>query len=122
MSKLAFVLVSLLTTILFVDDKGATGAVLKLHGPRPAAVHLQRGNELEAKGDVGGAIAEYREAIRLEPGLAEAHNCLGSAYRAEGDPDNAMIEYRAALRLQPDLPDAHNNLGVALKLYFPHFH
>ena len=48
------------------------------------------------------AIAEFREAIRLKPDYAEAHNNLGIALKAQGKLDEAIAEYRAAIRLKPD--------------------
>ena len=48
------------------------------------------------------AIAEYREAIRLKPDFAEAHNNLGNALQAKGKLDEAIAEYREAIRLKPD--------------------
>jgi Flp pilus assembly protein TadD len=35
--------------------------------PAQAAVHVRRGNELIKQGDVKRALAEYHEAIRLDP-------------------------------------------------------
>jgi len=39
------------------------------------------GFALYHKGQYDAAIAEYREAIRLKPGFAEAHNNLGMAIK-----------------------------------------
>ena len=61
-------------------------------------------------------MAEYLEAIRLKPGLPEAHNGLGNALKDQGKLPDAVAEYREAIRLKPDLPEAHNNLGTILKV------
>jgi Flp pilus assembly protein TadD len=53
------------------------------------------------KGDLDGAIAEYREAIRVKPGLAEAYNNLGKALQLKGERDAALEEYRKACELDP---------------------
>jgi Flp pilus assembly protein TadD len=60
------------------------------------------------KGDRDGAIAEYREALRLNPNndvahffLGEAHNKLGVALEQKGDRQGALEEYRAAHMLDP---------------------
>ena len=45
----------------------------------------------------------YREAIRLKPDYAEAHNNLGIALMAQGKHDEAIVAYREAIRLKPDL-------------------
>jgi tetratricopeptide (TPR) repeat protein len=59
-------------------------------------------------------IASYREAIRLKPAFANAHNGLGNALKDKGRPDDAIAAYREAIRLEPDFAIAHNNLGNAL--------
>ena len=76
--------------------------------------HFSRGNALYKKGDLDGAIAEYREALRLQPNLPTAHGNLAAALAAKGDLDGAIAEFREALRLRPNYPEAHYNLGEAL--------
>ena len=39
-----------------------------------------------------GAVAEYREALRLNPNNAAAHNNLGAALGEKGDWDGAIAE------------------------------
>ncbi|MGB2889909.1 MAG: tetratricopeptide repeat protein, partial [Candidatus Acidiferrales bacterium] len=53
--------------------------------PSSAEDHLKRGNELRSKKDWDAAIAEYREALRLNPKNADAHRVLGAALRDKGD-------------------------------------
>ncbi len=60
-------------------------------------------------------IAELREAIRLRPDDAVAHNNLGWNLASQGKTDEAIAEYRKAIRLRPDYAVAHNNLGGTLK-------
>jgi tetratricopeptide (TPR) repeat protein len=66
------------------------------------------------KGSRSKAIAEYREALRINPNNYEVHDLLGSALDDDGDHAGAIAEYREALRLKPDYLKAHNNLGHAL--------
>lgn len=80
-----------------------------------AAVHYNLGVELKDKGDLDGAIAEYRTAIRLDPDFASAHYNLGVALTHKGDLDGTIAEYRTAIRLYPDDAYAHNNLGATLE-------
>ena len=47
---------------------------------------LNRGNAYGDKGDFDRAIADYNEAIRLDPKYAVAYNNRGIAYRDKGDP------------------------------------
>src|SRR5262249_44251226 len=56
-----------------------------------------------------------REAIRLKPDYAEAHNNLGVALGGQGKLKEAEAACREAIRLKPDHAMAHTNLGVALR-------
>ena len=77
--------------------------------------HFELGFTLQNIGDLEGAIAEYRAALRLNPNDLNAHTNLGVALRATGDLEGACAEYRAALRLNPSHANAHYNLGVVLQ-------
>jgi len=82
--------------------------------PGDARAHFDRAKALYGKGDLDGAIAELRQAIRLRPGFAEAHYGLGKALDGKGDHKSAFTGYREAVRLKPDFPEAHLSLGGAL--------
>ena len=73
-----------------------------------------RGIELRRQGKVDQAIAVYREAIQINPDLAEAHFNLGNILFAQGDNEEAIAEYRQAIRAKPDLAGAHFSLGNIL--------
>ena len=79
-----------------------------------AADHFRRGWELNEKGDLDGAVVEYRAALQLNPNAAEAHYNLGLVLKRKGDLDGAVVEYRAALQLNPNDADAHYDLGLVL--------
>ncbi|MGO9268917.1 MAG: tetratricopeptide repeat protein [Terriglobia bacterium] len=79
-----------------------------------AGARVNAGNALYEKGDLDGAAAEYREALRLNPNDDTAHNNLGVALHDKGDLGGAIAEYRMAIRLEPDDADSHYNLGFAL--------
>jgi tetratricopeptide (TPR) repeat protein len=63
--------------------------------------------------DLDGAIADYTEAIRLDPGNALAFNNRGSARNQKGDLDGAIADCNEALRLDPQLALALINRGTA---------
>jgi tetratricopeptide (TPR) repeat protein len=66
-------------------------------------------------GSLTDAIGHLREAIRIRPEYADAHNNLGNALsRIPGKSAEAMAEFEAALRLDPGMAEAHGNLGLAL--------
>ena len=83
------------------------------HSP-PEVNHLNRGNALDDKGDRDGAIAEYREALRVNPHYAKAHFNIGVELGRKGDLDGALAEYREAVRCDPDDAEAHHNIGGVL--------
>ncbi len=62
--------------------------------------------------ELNEAIGYLREALRLDPLSAEAHNNMGGALQRLGRPAEALAEHREAARLNPALIDAHYNIGV----------
>ena len=98
------------------DLDGAIAAYRRALTIKPhARLHLNLGSALRNQGHLAEAIEQYRAALSLEPGYAEAHDRLGSALWAQGHPEAAVASYRSALAIQPDLPEAHYNLAVFLQ-------
>ena len=67
-----------------------------------AEMHMIMGGELGREGDHAGAIAQYREAIRLNPMLPGAHFELAEQLRTSPDKalnEQAEGEYQAAIRV-----------------------
>lgn len=58
-------------------------------------------------GDLDGAAADAREAVRQEPGSVRAHHRLVAALGHRGPKAEAQEALRKLLRLQPDLSDAY---------------
>jgi tetratricopeptide (TPR) repeat protein len=59
-------------------------------------------------------VIEYlNEAIKLNPGLAQAHNNRGNAYGDLGQYQLAIEDYTEAIRLKPDYANAYSNRGIA---------
>jgi len=66
-------------------------------------------------GRLDDAVAQYQEALRLKPDIAETHTNLGSAWsRMPGRQADAIEQYEEALRLDPKYADAHFYLANAL--------
>ena len=57
-----------------------------------AIAFTNRGRAYEKKGDHDRAIADYSEAIRLDPKDARAVTSRGVAYDAKGDHDRAIAD------------------------------
>jgi tetratricopeptide (TPR) repeat protein len=73
----------------------------KWKGQRLESALNNRGIAYDTKGDHDRAIADYDEAIRVNPKFAFAFNNRGTAYKNKGDPDSAIADYNEAIRLDP---------------------
>ena len=103
------------------------------------------GLDLLNEGDLAGAAMHFREALRVKPDYAEAHNNLGLVYLREalktpapsgrieaavpiapghpsppvsppgGEMAEAADEFRTALQIKPGYDDARNNLAIAMQ-------
>jgi len=78
---------------------------------RAAEEHFERGNSFDENGYSERAIAEWQEAVHLDPGHADAHYNLGIAYADEGETDLAIDELREVLRLKPFDTDTRRELA-----------
>jgi tetratricopeptide (TPR) repeat protein len=61
-----------------------------------------------------GAIGEYREALRIQPGYANAHYNLGNILFRKGEVGEAIQELQKALELRPGNVDYENGLAWVL--------
>ncbi|MGL4553859.1 MAG: tetratricopeptide repeat protein, partial [Gemmataceae bacterium] len=82
--------------------------------PKNLPVWLNLGRALDLRGDREDAIACYRRAVELDPGVAIGHYNLGRLLAARGEPDEAAACYRAAVAASPKYARAHVNLGLLL--------
>jgi tetratricopeptide (TPR) repeat protein len=69
-----------------------------------AITHHKRAVKLRKNGDLDGAIAEYRAALRLDPDYVNAHHNMGLALHAQGKMADAKEEFKKVLKLLPDTP------------------
>lgn len=79
-----------------------------------ADAHLVLGQILEQSGRMAGALIEYRNALRLDPGSADACVNLAAHYYITGDVSRAIAYARCALARDPDSVHAHFTLGISL--------
>jgi len=83
-------------------------------GTPPARVFDAVGVWFAGKGDLKCAVAAFKQALRLEPQLAEAHFDLGLVRQSQQQPEAAISEFRLALQDDPALQVAHCALGSSL--------
>jgi len=76
--------------------------------------HYALGTALSKQGKLDEAIAQFQEALAIQPGRAEARYNLGNALGRNGRQDEAIAEYRQALEISPNYAPPHYNLGIAL--------
>ena len=81
-----------------------------------ARAYLYRGSALRAKGEQDRAIADYTEAIRLDPKLREAYNNRGLAWRSKGDTERAVADFTQAIRIDPKYAMAYSNRAETFRL------
>jgi tetratricopeptide (TPR) repeat protein len=80
---------------------------------RPASVFAYRGLAWQNKGEFDRAIADYSEAIRIEPDFAPVYSNRGSVWMEKGERDRAIADYNEAIRLVPKFALAYNSRGLA---------
>ena len=66
-----------------------------------AVAYTNRGIAYSGKKDYDRGIADFNEAIRLDPSLAEPYNNRGCAYQDKGDYDRAIADYSEAITIDP---------------------
>lgn len=66
-----------------------------------AEIYDHRGVANRMQGDLGAAIKDYDQAIKLNPKFAQAYNNRGVAYDLKGDFDRAIADFDQAIKLKP---------------------
>ncbi len=79
---------------------------------REASEALDRGDRAFGKGNNEEAIAEYTEAIRLNPEYGLAYGSRAVVYSSKRDHDKAIADYTEAIRLDPKDAQAYCNRAV----------
>ena len=85
----------------------------EVHGTDLAASYVSRGYRYAGKGDYDRAIADYTEAIRLDPKLDYAFFRRGVAYSQKKEHDRAIADYSQVVRLNPKRAPAYVRRGYA---------
>jgi tetratricopeptide (TPR) repeat protein len=92
----------------------AGSAYLGAAVPETAEAHNDLGIAYASKGQLNQAIAEFREALRLDPDSAQTHWHLGAALADRGVLDEAADHLRRSVQLDPSNEDARRDLAAIL--------
>jgi tetratricopeptide (TPR) repeat protein len=90
----------------------ATRDLARLHTDVADVLRLKAG----PAGDLDDAVAEYQQAIRIDPAYTWAHNNLGVIWRNHGKIDDAIAEFHSAVEADPKNATAKENLAQAQKM------
>jgi tetratricopeptide (TPR) repeat protein len=104
---------------IYSDLAGESTLSIAMLAPKSARMHQVMAQEMARQGNIDGAIAHYREAVKIDPQLpglrfelAEALNLSSSA----SDQEEVEKQYRAALSDNPFDEKAESRLGeIALR-------
>jgi tetratricopeptide (TPR) repeat protein len=102
-SLIAFVVVFVLVHINFYRIHPLNGF---------AQSHYRLGVILESKGDPAAALANYRRAVEMDPGIVPARVNLGILLSRQGKYEEAKRELAEAVRRDPGYDKALYNLGL----------
>src|SRR5262245_3810841 len=78
----------------------------------PADAAFERGVAALTSSAYDQAIADFTQAITLNPQRVEAYHNRGEAYRRKGDYDRALADYSQALTVNPAYAPAYYNRGI----------
>ena len=81
---------------------------------RPRFAFFTIGLVLRDRGEWEEAIAQFREAIRLDPDFGRARYNLGALLRGQGKLDEAIAQFRRAILGRARRPRPPPRLGLAL--------
>src|ERR1700682_2679075 len=73
---------------------------------------VQDAIQKQQAGDLEGAVAEYKQFLKLHPEAPASHSNLGAALAGLGRFEEAIPEYKTALRQSPALAAARLNLAL----------
>ena len=66
-------------------------------------IYVNRGNELQYKGDIEGAIVSYKTALEVNPNSSMARYNLALTYLRKGMGEEAKIQLKKALQINPQI-------------------
>jgi Tfp pilus assembly protein PilF len=89
------------------SERGEAATRIEILPSPPATVAYKRGLAAFGVGSSDQAIADFSEAIRLDPNSSGARFYRGVVQALTGRSQEALADYTAAIQLQPDRPEAY---------------
>ncbi len=71
-----------------------------------------RGRIYERRKEWDLAMADYKQAIRINPNYAKTHKNIGMIYERKGDIPSAIAAYSKAIEVKPNYSAAYNNRAL----------
>ena len=81
-----------------------------------ATVYFSRGKLYQETQEYDRSIADFNEAIRLDPKLTIAYDWRGLSYYYKGDNDRAIADFDTAIRIDPNYASGYWNRGKAREI------
>lgn len=94
----------------------ATLVLVACGGASEAEERLDAGRELQREERLEEAIAQYDEAIRLDPQFTDAYTSRGTAHVVLGQPERAIEDFDQAIQLDSQAARAFANRARARTL------
>jgi tetratricopeptide (TPR) repeat protein len=95
-------------------DQAVSEYRLALQGQNNPACHGLLGQALLKQGNPDAAFAQFREALRLDPSLANVASAWGLALVTQGNLEEAAKVFQDGLKHSPDAGALHYNLATTL--------
>ncbi len=80
-----------------------------------ASLHHRLGTALAQMGDGGGALQQFREAVRVDPAFVRGYFSLGAMMMSAGRTGEAIAMFKIALAREPDYVEARIALADTLR-------
>jgi tetratricopeptide (TPR) repeat protein len=94
---------------MFMKDIARSTEAIR-RNPKDPKTYLARANDawVLLRHEYDRMIADYDQAIALDPGNADAYSGRAQAWSSKGDHDRAIADYSEAIRLSPKDPGAYH--------------
>jgi type IV pilus assembly protein PilF len=112
MKKLMVVVAILLTACASQQPRDAANGESSLR--ESARIHTELGAGYYAQNQIGVALEEFTDAVKIDPSYASAYNGLGLVYGALGEDVKADDNFKKGIQLEPGNPETRNNYGTFL--------